>query len=160
VTKLAFLLGGSRSMTEVEELMCTDLRGELSNHGDSFSNIFTPRAEINQLRASRSLSMANTAPSPSPSTPASSEPSQAPPDSLASHAPTPQTSGCHFRVPPIAEQFHGCVLPRQEPAVARCAETTDQQDPIAFILQLHDLHRRGVLSEDEFVRAKAKALGI
>lgn len=49
---------------------------------------------------------------------------------------------------------------QQAPAAPTPAPAPAEDDPIAQVQKLAELHKQGILSDEEFAAAKAKALGI
>jgi membrane protease subunit (stomatin/prohibitin family) len=49
---------------------------------------------------------------------------------------------------------------QQAPAAPTAAPAPAEDDPIAQVQKLAELHKQGILSDEEFAAAKAKALGI
>ncbi len=45
-------------------------------------------------------------------------------------------------------------------AQAAAAPTASDEDPVAQVQKLAELHKQGILTDEEFAAAKAKALGI
>jgi hypothetical protein len=48
----------------------------------------------------------------------------------------------------------------QAAAPAAAAPAASDEDPMAQVQKLAELHKQGILTDDEFAAAKAKALGI
>ena len=46
------------------------------------------------------------------------------------------------------------------PAAAPAAAAASDEDPMAQVQKLAELHKQGILTDEEFAAAKAKALGI